>query len=92
MEWYLLVLSICVSIIGYHAYKFLKLTKQHKVQQLQREYAFRKKNELNETYRQQFPNTQKKTNIFREMAIDQIAGQRLIYDRKSGQYVRRRQI
>jgi len=34
----------------------------------------------------------KKDNVFRHMAIEQIANQKLVYDEKTGMYVRRTQI
>ena len=59
----------------------------HKVQclldQMKQEYQSERQAELNE---------KPVTNIFREHVIDEISKQRLIYDEKSGRYIRLRQI
>ena len=34
----------------------------------------------------------RKENVFRKLAIEEIARQKLVYDKKTGGYVRRRQI
>ena len=102
LEVAILVLSICVVVFTYHAVKFLKFSKS---QSIKREYGLQRYRELQQT--KEFENEQLKKkikdlkqkkddrnndNIFRQMAIEQIASQKLIYDEKSGKYVRRRQI
>tara|TARA_A100001201_G_scaffold82021_2_gene73066 strand:- start:185 stop:505 length:321 start_codon:yes stop_codon:yes gene_type:complete len=96
------VLSVCAIIITYHIVKFLKFSKS---QSIKRDYGLRRYQELQQT--KEFENERLKNkikelkqkkednindNIFRQMAIEQIASQKLIYDEESGKYVRRRQI
>lgn len=96
------VLLVCAVIITYHSVKFLKFSKS---QTLKRQYGLARYQELQQT--KEFENQElkrkiellkqknkdnKNDNIFRQMAIEQIASQKLIYDEKSGKYVRRRQI
>ena len=98
MEWFVLFMSVGTLLITYQIFKSLGLSKRHKLEQAQREYAFAKRVEMDETYqnytadvRRKLKNLDynRKTNIFREMAIDAIAKQTLVYDHESGQYVRR---
>ena len=102
LEIAMLILAVCGIVITYHAVKFLKFSKS---QSIKRDYGLRRYQELQQT--KEFENEQLKKkikdlkqkkednmndNIFRQMAIEQIASQKLIYDEKSGKYVRRRQI
>lgn len=59
----------------------------NEIERIRREYNIERIKEL-----QNFRENQKKTSIFREMAIEEIAKQKLVYDEESGCYVRRRQI
>ena len=84
------VLCVCLSIVVYHVVKFVQYTK---IQKARKEYALYRYKEIRETTRKVSQTNKKpKTNIFRDMAIKNIASQRLIYDKKSGKYIRRRQI
>ena len=77
------VLCICLSIVVYHAIKFVQYTK---IQKARKEYALYRYKEMQETSKKP------ETNIFRDMAIEAIASQRLVYDERTGKYIRRRQI
>ena len=98
MEWFVLVLSVCTLVIAYNIAKLLRISKEKKFASLQREYNFAKQQELSETYKdsigKRLKNFEdiKKTNVFREMAIDAIASQTLVYDPETGKYVRAKRI
>ena len=95
MEFLYLILCISLSIVGYFVYKFYIFREKQKIceeiladssRQIATEHDYdpdrlRSIKQLHE-----------KTSIFREMAIEEIAKQRLVYDEASGRYVRRRQI
>ena len=100
MEFLYLILGICSSILFFFCYKFSKFRKNqiickrileekslNEIERIRREYNIERIKEL-----QNFRENQKKTSIFREMAIEEIAKQKLVYDEESGCYVRRRQI
>ena len=59
----------------------------HEIERIRQEYNIERIREL-----QSSRENQKKTSIFREMAVEEIAKQKLVYDEASGRYVRRRQI
>lgn len=97
VEFLYITLGVCLSILMYFVYKFVvfqrkqnnckKLLEQsmmEEIQRAQKEYQKRRLSEMREK--------RQKTNIFREMAIEEIAKQKLIYDEETGRYVRRRQI
>ena len=97
MEWFALFLSVSIIFLIYQIFKIVSISKKHKLEQQRREYAFARRLELDERYQNYTHNINrkiknlnynKKTNIFREMAIDAIANQSLVYDSKSGKYVR----
>ena len=98
MEWFMALMGVCVCIIAYNIAKLMRLSKKQKFEMLQREYAFAREQELHQVSRSKVENKLKdfedikKTNIFREMAIEEIARQKLVYDEETGRYVRRRQI
>jgi len=96
MEIFGIILLMNLCIFGYFTYSFIQFRKNekyrtqelnHKVQclldQAQRDYKAEREAELSE---------KPKTNIFREHAIKEVASQRLIFDAKTGQYIRLRQI
>jgi membrane protein insertase Oxa1/YidC/SpoIIIJ len=91
VEFLFITLCVCLLILSYFAYKFIIFRQNQKsilqIKQIRNEYKKARAKEL-----QEVRNNQKKTNIFREMAIEEIAKQKLIYDEESGCYVRRRQI
>ena len=100
MEFLYIMLGICLSILTYFGYKFfvfrqnqIKFNQQLnqksilEIERIRNEYKKERAKELHEVR-----DNQKKTNIFREMAIEEIAKQKLIFDEESGCYVRRRQI
>ena len=100
MEFLYITLGVCFSILGYFAYRFsvfrqnqidfemlLNQKSQYQIELIRRQYKEQRRKELHETM-----TDHKKTNIFREMAIEEIAKQKLIYDEETGQYIRRRQI
>ena len=101
MEWFALFLSVSIIFLAYQIYKITDISKKHKLEQARREYAFARRIELDERYHNYTHNINrkiknldynKKTNIFREMAIDAIASQSLVYDPESGKYVRTKKI
>ena len=98
MEWFMALMGVCVCIIAYNIAKLIRLSKKQKFEMLQREYAFAREQELHQVSRSKVENKLKdfedikKTNIFREMAIDAIASQTLVYDPESGRYVRTKRI
>ena len=77
MEWYALVASLCICYLLYTISKMSKKQKQN--------CSINKTTNL----KIQNYNDYKKTNIFREMAIEAIAEQRLVYDQKTGAYIRK---
>lgn len=100
MEFLYLVLGIGLSILTYFAYKFTVFRKKQiicermleeksmqEIENIRREYSEARIRELRSVREHQ-----KKTNIFRKMAIEEIAKQKLVYDEKTGRYIRRRQI
>ena len=89
---------ICMAIFTYHGVKYLQFLKDNKIKQ---NYANARYREVQQTYNAENDilkekikklDEKRKTNIFRHMAIEQIANQRLVFDEKTGKYVRRRQI
>ena len=97
MEFFYLVLGICISIFCYFAYKFSEFRKKQNAcrvlleQNMQQELN-RARKEYQRAHLEERNQTRYKTSIFREMAIEEIAKQKLIYDEETGRYVRRRQI
>lgn len=77
MELLYLFLGICLSACAYFLHK---LTTTKKTLRLSKQRMLER-----EAIRV-------KENIFRQMAIEEIAKQKLVYDEKTGRYVRRRQI
>ena len=97
MEFLYITLGVCLSILFYFVYKFIVFQKKQmicknmmeqcmleEIQQSREEYQRRRLSEIR--------GSRYKINIFRKMAIDEIAKQKLIYDEETGCYVRRRQI
>lgn len=84
MEYLMFILCVCLCVAGYYTYSFISFRKNQKLIKNRLDYRKARMKEANETY--------KKTGIFREIAIEEIAKQKLIYDEKSGRYIRRRQI
>ena len=97
VEFLYITLGVCLSILAYFVYKFIVFQKKQivakdmleqcmldEIQQTREEYQRRRLSEIRDS--------RKKTNVFRKMAIDEIAKQKLVYDEESGCYVRRRQI
>jgi hypothetical protein len=89
MEYIMIMLGVCLSVIGYYGYNFIIFRRnqnsilKQRLQQLTKdriEYQKARMKEANETY--------KKTGIFREMAIDSIVKQKLIFDEQTGRYIR----
>jgi len=75
-----LFLGICLSAGAYFLYKLTTIKKTQKNLRLSKQ----KMRDMKAAYCQE--------NIFRQMAIEEIAKQRLVYDEKTGRYVRRRQV
>ena len=73
---------MCLSILAYFVYNsvILRIT----MSKQQPHYTKRRLCEMKERNR--------KENVFRKLAIEEIARQKLVYDKKTGGYVRRRQI
>ena len=97
MELLYALLGVNLCILGYFAYRFMEFRKtQLKREQLlltksleeiaraQKEYSRARMEELSDTH--------KKTNVFRELAIEEISKQKLVFDEETGAYVRLRQI
>ena len=84
MEYLIFILCVCLCVVGYYTYNFIIFRKNLKLIKNRLDYQKARMKEANETY--------KKTGIFRKIAIEEIAKQKLIYDEKSGRYIRRRQI
>lgn len=79
MELLYLFLGICLSACTYFVHK---LTTTKKTQSLR----------LSKQRMLEREAIRVKENIFRQMAIEEIAKQKLVYDEKTGRYVRRRQV
>lgn len=84
MEYLMFILCVCLCVVGHYTYSFISFRKNQKLIKNRLDYRKARMKEANEAY--------KKTGIFREIAIEEIAKQKLIYDEKSGRYIRRRQI
>jgi hypothetical protein len=75
-----LFLGICLSACAYFLHKLTTTKKTQKSLRLSKQRMLER-----EAIRV-------KENIFRQMAIEEIAKQKLVYDEKTGRYVRRRQV
>ena len=97
VEFLYITLGVCLSVLAYFVYKFIGFRKKQmvakdileqcmlqEIQQTREEYQRRRLSEIRDS--------RQKTNVFRKMAIDEIAKQKLVYDEEAGCYVRRRQI
>lgn len=93
MEIFGIILFMNMCIFGYFIHNFIQYRKiekyrtqelNHKVQYLldQMERDYQNSPEVEEPV----------TNIFREHVIEQISRQRLVYDEKTGRYIKLRQI
>ena len=97
VEFLYFTLGVCGSIFCYFGYKFLQFKKKQDTcrtileNSLQQELD-RARKEYQSLRLAERMETRHKTNIFREMAIEEIARQKLVYDEETGRYVRRRQI
>ena len=80
MELLYLFLGICLSACIYFLYKLTTIKKTQKSLRLSKQRMLER-----EALRV-------KENIFRQMAIEEIAKQKLVYDETTGRYIRRRQI
>ena len=97
MEIFYIILGACATIFCYFGYRFIEFRRKQNICRTILEDTIQQ--ELNRSRREyqslrlaERMETVNKTNIFREMAIEEIAKQKLIYDEESGRYVRRRQI
>ncbi len=97
MEFLYIILGVSLTVVGYFVHKFIVFSNKQKISQQLLEY---KCSEEILKYRtthgrqrmQELNNNYKKTNVFREMAIEQIAKQKLVYDDENGCYIRLKQI
>ena len=80
MELLYLFLGICLSVCTYFLYKLTTIKKTQKSLRLSKQRMLER-----EALRV-------KENIFRQMAIEEIAKQKLVYDETTGRYIRRRQV
>ena len=80
MELLYLFLGICLSACAYFLHKLTTTKKTQKSLRLSKQRMLER-----EAIRV-------KENIFRQMAIEEIAKQKLVYDEKTGRYIRRRQV
>ena len=85
MKFLYVVLGVSLSIMGYFFYKF----QEFRQNQMIREQVL---NTKVQTLLHEAQSGQPQENIFREMAIDEISKQTLIYDASTGVFVRRKQI
>jgi Tfp pilus assembly protein PilV len=88
MDFLIAILIVSLCILSYFGYQFYIFQKKQKISQK----IARNKLEYRKARMREMSETHKKTNIFREMAIDSIARQKLIFDEDSERWVRRRQI
>lgn len=85
MTYLIAILCSCFAILTYFGYKFYVYREKQKIQNKNIiQYQKARMREISESH--------KKTSIFREMAIDSIAKQKLIYDEKTKKYIRLTQI
>lgn len=85
MEVLFIILGICMSTLGYFCYKFMEFRKEEAVRM--QKLNFKIQTLLDGVYK-----APKEENVFREMAIDEISKQKLVYIPETGMYERRKQI
>jgi hypothetical protein len=88
----ILLMNLC--IFGYFAYNFMQYRKREKyrIQELNHRVQYML-DEMERDYQASLLEEEKPvTNVFREHVIEEISRHRLVYDEKTGRYIKLRQI
>jgi len=88
----ILLMNLC--IFGYFAYSFMQYRKREKyrIQELNHRVQYML-DEMERDYQASLLEEEKPvTNVFREHVIEEISRHRLVYDEKTGRYIKLRQI
>ena len=94
MEIFGIILLMNLCIFGYFTYSFIQYRKREKyrTQELNHRVQYML-DEMERDYQASSKQEEKpETNVFREHVIEEISRQRLVYDEKTGRYIKLRQI
>ena len=94
MEIFGIILLINLCIFGYFTYSFIQYRKREKyrTQELNHRVQYML-DEMERDYQASLLEEEKPvTNVFREHVIEEISRHRLVYDEKTGRYIKLRQI
>ena len=94
MEIFGIILLVNLCIFGYFAYSFIQYRKREKyrIQELNHRVQYML-DEMERDYQASLLEEEKPvTNVFREHVIEEISRHRLVYDEKTGRYIKLRQI
>ena len=94
MEFIGIILFMNLCIFGYFIYNFIQYRKREKYRTQELNYKVQcLLNQVYNDYAEPEEQIQEPvTNIFREHVIEEISKHRLVYDEKTGRYIRLRQI
>jgi len=94
MEFIGIILFMNLCIFGYFIYNFIQYRKREKYRTQELNYKVQcLLNQVYKDYAEPEEQTQEPvTNIFREHVIEEISKHRLVYDEKTGRYIKLRQI
>jgi hypothetical protein len=82
------VLGVSLAVIAYFGYNFYIFQKEQERRNDRFNQLAKNRIEYRKARMREMSETHKKTGIFREMAVDSIVKQNLIFDEKSGKYIR----
>ena len=94
MEIFGIILLMNLCIFGYFTYSFMQYRKREKyrIQELNHRVQYML-DEMERDYQASLLEEEKPvTNVFREHVIEEISRHRLVYDEKTGRYIKLRQI